>query len=144
MRFLGSFLVLILAIILQLYAGDSSGIWINFALAALITATFFLDLLEVIFLIAFAVLVLNWQPTPSWELAVFSGVPLLVFAAKKLLPLQPWLSNLAMIFLGVILFYLLIDFRFVFQHFGVFAIDLAVVLIFGLLIFPIERALSPD
>ncbi len=144
MKFFGSFLILVLALLLQIYFGDSAGLWISFALVALITATFFLDLLGVIVLTLFAVLVLNWQPAPSWELAAFSGVPLLIFTMKKLSPLQPWLNNLLMVFLGVILSYLLTDFRFVFRHFEIFAIDVAAALIFGLLIFPVERAFSPD
>lgn len=142
-RFLGVLLVLILALFLQIFFGDLTGIWINFALAALITATFFLDFLAVVFLTLLAVLVLNWQPAISWELLVFSGIPLVTFPLKKLLPFQPWLNNLILVFSGLCLFYLLVDFRFIFQHSKFFAVDLALALLFGLLAFFVQGMLSP-
>lgn len=140
MRFFGSFLILTLALFLQFYFGDSTGIWINFALAALITATFFLDFLEIVLLTLFAVLVLNWQPALSLELAVFSLVPIAVFAFGKRMPFLPWLGNLAMIFLGLCLFYLFTDFRFIFQHFNLFAADLSLATLFGILAYGSEGA----
>lgn len=143
-RFSTSFLILVLALFLQIHLGDLSGIWINFSLATLITVAFFLDLFQLSFLILFAVLILNWQPAPSWELTVFSAVPLIVFMAKKLLPLQPWLNNIFMIFLGTILFYVFIDPRFVLQNFKVFLTDFAAVTLFGILVFSVERVFSPE
>jgi len=141
-RLLGSFLILILAFFLQFYFGDSVGIWINFVLAALISAAFFVSFPELLVLILAAILVLNWQPVFSFELLIFALIPVVSFYFHKLISLRWWLSTPAMIFPGVVALYLFFGEQFFFLDRKVFAEDLLLSAAAGLFFSGVLRFLA--
>lgn len=136
-KLLAAFLFLILAIFLQLLIGGISGIWINFALVALVVAAFFLNFLELLPLCLAAVLVLNWQPAPSLEMALYVILPLAVFALRKHFPFKPWLGIPAAIILSDLIFYLIIGPRFLLAAPAIFFWDLAGELVCGGIFFKV-------
>jgi predicted MPP superfamily phosphohydrolase len=141
-RFLGAFLTLVLAILIQLYLSSAAGIWINMALGVLIAAAFFTNFLELIFLVLFSVFILNWQPAISLEIVVFSLLPLSAFFIGKFIPFRPRLSNTIMILLGVPVFYLILGFDFLIARPNIFLLDLLLSLVSGVLAFEVLEAFS--
>lgn len=130
-RFIVAFVLLLLALLLEIAFGDVLGVWLGFTLAILIAAAFFLDFRELLPLILFAALVLNWQPAWSPEILFFSTIPILVYVAKAFVPLQPFSGSLSFIFLSTLLFYLIFSPRLFIIHPGVFFLDLFASLIYG-------------
>lgn len=120
--------LLALAFILEFWLG-SIGVFINFALAALIAFAFLFDVFELIFLILIVLLMMNWQPAPSVELALFVGLPLVAYFFHKFSTWEAWLGNLSGIGLAVIIFYLALGPRLIVS--GAFLLDLFTCLVFG-------------
>lgn len=142
-NFFVAILVLAFGVTLQLFAGNTFGIWINFALAALITAAFFVSFLELVVLILFSVFMLNWQPGFSFELLVFSLLPLAVYFAHKLLPFKPWLGSLVAVITCLICFYLLVSPWSLIEAPNILFIDIVFVLMFSAASFKGLRSSTP-
>jgi hypothetical protein len=134
-KLLVAFLFLILGIFLQLLVGETSGIWLNFTLAVLITAAFFLNFLELLVLILFAIFVLNWQPAFSLEVVFYVVLPFLALWLHKFFPFKPWLGNLAAIFLAILVFYLAVGPHFLIIMPAAFLWDVAGGLALGAIFF---------
>jgi hypothetical protein len=130
-KFFIAFCFVFLALLLQFSLGETSGVWISFTLAALITASFFTDFLELFALTLTAVFVLNWQPVISYELLVIGSLPLAIFFARKLVPFKAWLSNLTMILVAIVIFYASFGIRPVPASRAIFLWDICLSLIFG-------------
>lgn len=133
-RFLIAFLFLALAAVLQFWFA-SFGVFINFIFAALIAFAFLFDILDVIFFILLAIFIMNWQPAFSWELLIFGLVPLAAYLLHQNSSYEVWAANLASIFLGLLIMYLVIAPRLFLSDWKTFFIDLVVCLVFGGIIF---------
>ena len=138
-KFLTAVIALILAIVLQLFLGEVLGVWTNIVLASLVTAAFFLNFLELLFLILLAVFVLNWQPAPSLEMALYAALPISTLLMHKFFPFKSWLGNLVAIFLALLIFYLAVGPRFLITSPVVFLWDLAIGLVLGSIFFKISN-----
>ena len=139
-KLLIAFIFLIIGMFLQLLLGETGGIWINFTLAALVTAAFFLNFLELLILILISIFVLNWQPAFSLEIALYIILPLVVFVLHKFLPFKPWLGISAAIILSTLIFYLVIGPRFLVATPAVFLWDLVGGLTLGAAFFGVCEA----
>ncbi len=121
MKFFGACIVTCLALALQLRLKHAFGFAPDLTLAALITLGLFVNIGELIFLIFGSILILSWQPVLSWEIVWFGLIPLMSFSVYRFLPLQAWTANIASLSVGILLFSLVLDPRFVIRdtlHFG--------------------------
>jgi len=116
---------MLIAVIFVLIAGvfqntsllQVAGIKPNISLAILITLAFFLDtLLPYLVLVLLTGILLRFEP--GFELAnlIFTAVVLLFFFLERRLPGQPFLNNLILIAAGTLLFYSLLDWRFLYAE----------------------------
>lgn len=138
LKFLTAVIVLVLAVVLQLFLGEVLGVWTNIVLASLVTAAFLLNFLELLFLILFAIFVLNWQPAPSLEMALYAALPILTLLLRKFFPFKSWLGNLIAISSALLIFYLAVSPRFLITSPIVFLLDLASGLVLGSIFFKIS------
>jgi len=113
-------------------------------LAALLTAVFFLEFLEILLLALFAAWLLNWQPGVSAELLFFLLLPLFFFALARFSPWRRWLSAVVATIAGITLLYLGRDYSsfLVLPHL-VFA-DILFSVAFGMLLYQILRLLESN
>jgi hypothetical protein len=123
-----------------LFAGEVFGVWVNIVLALLVTAAFFLNFLELLFLILLAVFVFNWQPAPSPEMAIYAILPILVYWLHRFLPVKPWLGNLSAIFLSIFILYVVVGADFLIAAPIVFLADAFGSMVFGAIFFRICEA----
>ena len=130
-KLLIALLLVVLGTFLQIIVGNASGLWINFALAALITAAFFVTVLELAPLVLFSIFALSWQPAFSFELLIFGLLPFAVSLARRLFPFEPWITNFLSLCASLFIFNLAFgtDLFFVEPH--VFIWDFVASLIFG-------------
>ena len=139
-NFLAAFLIVSLAVILQLKIGLISSLYPNFTLAALIALAFFLDLSELGFLVIVSALILNWRPGLSPEILVLISLPIAVSIIRKFLPAQAWLNfTLALVF-GLLVFYFAAGFGAMVKNFNIFFIDLTISTVFAVLTFFILKS----
>ncbi len=131
MKLLVAVIFLILGIFLQLLVGGASGVWLNFSLAALVTAALFLNFLELLLLCLIAIFILNWQPAFSLEIALYIVLPFLVFALRKFFPVKAWTWGPVVIFLSFLIFYLAAGPRFLVAAPAIFLWDIIGGLAFG-------------
>lgn len=143
-RLLAAFLVASSAILLQFYLGYITGVWVSFALAILITLSFFLGFWELVLAAVFVVFVLNWQPAFSLEILLVAFFPFFAFWTHKFLPFKPLWGNLILIFFSVSAFYLILDARFMIGGFKIFLLDVFGSLISGAAAFRLLNYVSPD
>ncbi len=135
-KFLAGFLVLVIAFLLWSRFGYLFNFKPDFVFASLIALSFFLGLLELLFLILLSVFLMNWQPILGVEMMIFSVVPIGIFLFRKIIfPLEGWLSNLVGIVLGLIVFYGLTDLSLALAHYGTILKDIFISALFGFLIF---------
>ena len=138
-NFLAAFLIVSLAIVLQLKIGLISGLYPNFALAVLIALAFFLDFSELGFLVIFGALILNWRPGLSPEILVLISLPIIVYIFRKFLPAQAWLNFTLALVLGFLVFYSAAGFQSLVKNFNLFFIDLIISTVFAVLAFLILK-----
>ncbi len=134
-KFFIAFLFVAFAIIVQVGLGSVSGVWIDVVLAALITAAFFVDLSELILLISLSVFILNWQPAFSLEMLFLAVLPIAAFFFHKRIPFKPWLANVVVVFLGILILYLLLGLGLLFRDPAFFLWDTAGSLLAGIFVF---------
>jgi hypothetical protein len=134
-RFFIALFFVALGTFLQIMVGSASGMWFNFALATLISAVFFMSIIELLSLVVSALFVLNWQPAFSFELLVFSALPFVVFSAYKFFPFKPWLMNVIAILLSIPIFYFVFDVRFVVDAPVILLWDIVASTMFGAITF---------
>ncbi len=135
MKLASAILILLVGIYLQLVFGYVFGIWINFALAALVVSALFLEILEIIPMIFFSVFLLNWQPLPSWEFLILALAVLGTFKLRDFFPWQSWLSATVFIFSAVLVLYLFFGLKVVAYQPAIFAADIFASVLFGVLAF---------
>lgn len=143
MRILKAFLLLVVALILQFFFGEATGVWISFVLAALITLSFFVSFVELALLVLLAVLVLNWQPAVSLEIVVFALLPIAAFLLRGSLPWQPWLTSSFFIFLGLFALYVVFGLKTLIVNPNTFSVDILASLLFGVLVFHVMDKSAP-
>lgn len=130
-KFLAAFLIVSLAVILQLKIGLISSLYPNFTLAALIALAFFLDFSELGFLAIFSAIILNWRPGLSPETLVLISLPIAVSILRKFLPAQAWLNLTLVLVLGFLVFYSAAGFQSLVKNFSLFFIDLTISTVFA-------------
>jgi hypothetical protein len=108
MRTVAATVVVILAVLIQLAASKAMPAPPDIALAALLAVSGGIGFLPHLALVALAVLILNGQPGPSPDMAVFVILPLLGLFAAHRLPFQPWLSGFVVVASGCALFPLIL------------------------------------
>lgn len=126
-----------LALFLQIFIGDTSGTWINFALATLIASAFFVDLVELFVLIFLSVFALNWQPSFSLELLSFAAIPLAVFFLRGRIPFSPRLANILAISAGIGVLYLGFGTTFFIDYPAIFLQDASLSVATGIVVFQV-------
>ncbi len=140
--FLATFLIVSLAVILQLKIGLISSFYPSFTLAALIASAFFLDFFELSFLVILGALVLNWRPGLSPEILVLISLPITVSILIKFLPIQAWLNFILALVLGLLFFYSVAGFPSLVKNFNLLFIDLIISMVFAAPIFLILKSLN--
>jgi hypothetical protein len=134
MRFILALLYLTLAFVMQFWFA-SFGVFINFIFVALIAFGFLFDIWDVLFFTLAAVFVINWQPALSWELFVFTAIPIAAYFLHNYSTWEPWIANLATIVLGLLVLYLVAAPQFFIANLGPLSADLFAGLIFGSVIY---------
>ena len=130
-NFLAAFLIVSLAVILQLKIGLIANLYPNFTLAALIALAFFLDFSELGFLVILSALVLNWRPGLSPEILTLISLPIAVFIFRRLLPAHAWLSFALVFIIGLSMIYSAAGFSLMVNNFSLFFVDLAISIVFA-------------
>lgn len=134
-RFLSAVIVLLAAFMLHAKLGLALHWWPDFVLASLITFSFFLGFFELIFLIVITILLFNWQPVPQPEIFLLFILPLSLFFFRKVIfALEGWLSNIAAVFFGILIFYGVSSFSLIFLEYEIFLKDIAVSVLFGFVV----------
>ncbi|MEK7138436.1 MAG: hypothetical protein AAB787_02925 [Patescibacteria group bacterium] len=105
MIFFGHLLFLGVALLLQTWSFLADYARPDFALVLLLVSALFLDFPKIFLMILIAVFFLNWQPSLSLDLIVFSILPILAFLAKKFIPGRPEVVGFFAVFLGTLAFY---------------------------------------
>ena len=141
-NFLAAFLIVSIAVVLQLKFGLVSNFYPSFTLAVLIVSAFFLGFSELGFLVIFSALILNWRPGLSPEILVLISLPIVVSIFRKFLPAQVWLNFSFAIALGLLIFYSAADFQSLVKNFNIFLIDLIISTMFAVPTFLILKSVQ--
>jgi len=134
-RLLNIFLILLLALLLELRIPYGSGTSFDFLFVALIVSSFFLSFWELVFCVVLGVFVTNWRPSPSFEMVTFALVPFVSFSLRKILPWHSWLNATVLIIVGTIVFYAASDSAFFLRSQDLFLGILFGGLCFGMVVF---------
>ena len=134
-QFLGTVLILLIAAALQFVFGETFGVWINFALAALVAAAFFLDPLRLSFPALLAIFLLNAKPAFSYEMLFIAVFPFLVLRFREALPWHRWLSAAFFTFLGIAAMYAIFAPKFFLDGAQLLFIDVLVSALFAIAAF---------
>ena len=139
-KFIAAFLIVSLAVILQLQIGLVSSLYPSFTLTSLFALAFFLDFSSLVFLVLFGTLILNWRPGLSPEILILIGLPITVSILRKFLPAQAWLNFTLAIILGLLVFYSAAGFPSLVKNFNLFFIDLTISVVFAVPAFLILKS----
>jgi hypothetical protein len=134
LRSILAILMLLLACAFQFWFA-STGVFINFILAALVVFAFFFDIWELLVFILFAVFVINWSPIVSVDIFVFAIIPIAAYAFHKVFAWTVWAAAPVAIAVGFILLYCAIAPATFLANWNLFFVDLFGALIFGGLVF---------
>ncbi len=134
LRSIIAILILLLACALQFWFA-STGVFINFILAALIVFAFFFDIWELLVFVLFAVFVINWSPIMSVDIFIFAVIPILAYVFHKIFAWRIWAATPAAIVVGFILLYFSTAPTAFLASGNIFFVDLFGALIFGGLVF---------
>jgi len=116
---------MLVAVIFVLIAGvlentsllQVAGIKPNISLAILITLSFFISaLVPYLALVLLTGILLRFEPGFEFTSLIFTGMVILFFFLHRRLPGQPFLNNLILIASGTLIFYSLLDWRFVYAE----------------------------
>lgn len=132
-------LILFIAFLLQ-FLFASAGLAVNLSFAALISFAFVFGFWELLFLIAVAVFIVNWQPAVSAELLVYGLFPVAAYLARDVVRWAGWLQNAVAVFAGFFVLAFAASPAAAVAHWGSLAIDIAAGELFGAAIFlPLYR-----
>ena len=138
-KFLKTFLVIGLVAAAAFLQGTNfniAGVKPNWTLAVLLVLAFFInDFIFYFILVLLASVILRFQPSFSWELAVWLLIVLTGFFAARRLPWRGIVNFSVMICAGTVGFYLLIDHKFVYGNIGVWSAELIYNVLVGLSLF---------
>lgn len=134
-RFFWAFGLAAIVLALQIELGYFFNFRSNLILTFLISSSFFYEPIEILALALFGILVINWQPIVSLEILTILIFPILAFYLRRFFPWQSWLSNLILIFGGLIVFYFAANFSFHFLNDLKFQKELAAGLVLGGIVF---------
>lgn len=139
MKFIGGIIILFAALTLQ-FSLMSAHLSINLAFATVISFALIFDFWEFLALDLLAVFILNWEPAASTEILIFALYPILVHFSRNLAAWHAWLKNLAAVFAGFILLYVLVAQAEFFGFLRPFLTDAAGGLLWSALVFsPLYR-----
>jgi hypothetical protein len=130
LRSILALLILLLACALQFWFA-STGVFINFILAALIVFAFYFDFLELLVFVLFAVFVVNWSPIIGTDIFIFSIIPIAAYAFHKVFAWTAWTAAPVAIVCGFFLLYLAVAPAALLANWELFLIDVFGGLVFG-------------
>jgi len=133
-------LAVLLALTLQIKAQSVLGWSPELVLATLIALACFSGAVPLLVAAIVSSWVLNWQPHLSWELFVFTALPLIFLFSKRHFPLQMWLVNALGVAASVAAFYSLVDYSLFFTHTKIVWSDIVVSTAYGSLLFQVFHA----
>ncbi len=142
-KLFASLFVLLLASGFQYGAKALFGWSPDFVLGVLITFSFFLGYIEILFIGALSALLLNWKPYVSPEIFMLIALPLLVFGIKRYFPWRIELSHLLSVFFGIAVFYGISNYGSLFANPALFLKSVFWTLVFVALIFQIFSHFYP-
>lgn len=130
---------------LQIIMQSRFGWSFDFALGFLITATFFLGFLELVFLLLISVVILSWQPGISVDLLLLFFLPLIFYGARYIFSWESWVANIVFNISGIIIFYASMGLK-AFSDNWIFLVNdiLGTVIFASLIFFVLEYAYRND
>ena len=142
-KLFASLLILLLAFGFQYGVKTSFGWSPDFVLGTLITFSFFLGFIEILFLGAASALLLNWQPYFSPEILMFIILPILVFGVKKYFPWRMEINHLLSVFFGLVIFYGISSYGSLFGNLTLFLKSAGWTLMFSAFVFQVFNYFYP-
>ena len=128
-------LIIFLAYLLQIKIGVIFNSHFNLVFSALIVLIFFVDYLTLWLLSFMAIFLLNWKPAISLELVLLFLILQLLYLICNKISWQNWIKVVVLLFLGLAVFYIAVNFNLVLKNFIYLFYDILVSLIFGLTLF---------
>ncbi len=104
-RFLIAFLIIVLALVLQMRLFEPAGFPLPLSLAAILALTLLMDVGSIVFLSLFSFFILNWRPGITPEFTAFVCIPLVACFVQSFFPLRSALNAAGVGALGVALWY---------------------------------------
>jgi hypothetical protein len=133
MKHFSAILVFILALMLQLWFAPA-GVRGDFVLAALIVFAFLFTFWELIAFVLFGVFLLNTAFYPGLAMFFWAAIPLVVYAARRRFPFDPWFGAALGIALGIPAFYAVTAPGAAVHAIGFLLLDILACIIFGELV----------
>lgn len=116
------------------------GIQPNLLWAVLVAASFFIESFPAyLLLLATSIVLLRFESGFRPELLVFGFLAVSVFLTNRRLPWRRSVNNLALISVGVVLFYAIVDAAYLFGNLLPVAVEIVFTAIFGILFYDLFR-----
>lgn len=128
-------LIIVLAVILQLKLGLVFNYKFNFLLGTLIALVYFTNYLELVFLDLVGIFLINWKPSLSLEIVLLFLIPQFFYLFFKKIKWNNILTLSFFLIFGNILFYILINYKFLVDYSFYFFYDFIANSLFSLLLF---------
>ncbi|MGC8776174.1 MAG: hypothetical protein ACP5QN_02600 [Minisyncoccia bacterium] len=128
-------LILIFLVLLQIKLGLILNYKFNLTLLALIVFSFYVGYLELIFLSLLGIFLINWKPNFSLEIILLFLIPQLFYLTLKKIKWDNFFGLIFFIILGDILFYGLINYKFILDFTNYFIYEILINILFGILLF---------
>lgn len=135
--------IFIISVFAQVIFKSSIGWSPEFIMAALVTAVFYLNVLEMVLLSAFGIFMLNWQPVLGWEILLFFLMPFIIMAAKNIFPWNAIINSVFGTVLSITVFYGLVNWSAILSNPVIFAEVLMLTAIFSAVLFQISNYFYP-
>lgn len=141
-KFIWAFFAIFLAAFLSQRFFLIFGNGFNFVLISLIVLSFFVSYLEIIFFALLGIFLINYVPGINLEVIFLFLMPQIVYFLSKKFKLQNFIGFIVFGIISFVLFYLLLNFYFIFNYPASFFYDFIVSFVFGILLFLIFRNLK--
>ncbi|MDO8516322.1 MAG: hypothetical protein Q7S28_03670 [bacterium] len=132
---LGTILICGIAVAVQFFMREALGWSIDTVLAALLVSALFIGPLEIGILALIAGVIVGLPIVFSLEIAMFIGLPVSLSLIHKKMPWQHLLLALGVVFVGVLLFYAIVNGRGAYADIGLVMKDALLACVFGSVVF---------
>ncbi len=129
------FLILLIALFLQVNWRVAAGWSPEFVVGVLIVSAFYLNLLEVAALSVASAFFLGWRPVPNFEILLLIFLPLFIAYFKKYFPWRNDVNVLISLLFSISVFYSLTNFGALVSDFRIFSFIAAATAFFVFLMF---------